>query len=119
MRCKCGCGRADMKPAFMMTLQQVRNAFGRPMIVNSGFRCPDYNAKVSPKTGRNGPHTTGRAADIKVAGPNAFYLWNAAMAMDMRGFGPVQHGPWDERFLHLDDLGDTIAHPRPRIFTYT
>ena len=114
MRCKCGCGRADMKPSFMMTLQRVRNALGRPMIVTSGFRCPDYDKS----TGGAGIHSQGLAADIKVAGETVYHMLGTAYAMDVRGIGLKQHGPWADRFMHLDTVND-LAHPRPRIWTYT
>ncbi|KKK52673.1 hypothetical protein LCGC14_3102540 [marine sediment metagenome] len=119
MRCKgfakglCSCGgQADMKPSFMMTLQRVRNAFGRPMVVNSGFRCPDYDKFL----GGAGIHPKGRAADIRVSGENAYHLLGCAYAMDVWGIGLKQHGPWPGRFMHLD----TMSGPkRPRIWSYT
>jgi uncharacterized protein YcbK (DUF882 family) len=109
--CSCG-GLAKMDPQFMDKLQRTRNLFGRPMVVNSGYRCPEYNVLVSKKkTGSSGPHTTGRAADIKVASPAVVTLISAALAADMLGFGPLQHGPYRGRYLHLDDL-------RRRLWTY-
>ena len=114
MRCPCGCGRADMQDSFMDRLQQIRNGHARPMRVTSGFRCPDYNERIS-STGRTGPHTTGRAADIAVSGESAYHLLGSAYALDMRGIGLKQHGPPLGRYMHLDDLGGRI---RPRIWTY-
>ena len=112
MRCKCGCGRADMKPSFMMTLQRVRNAFGWPMVVNSGFRCPDYDKSI----GGVGIHPKGRSADIRVSGEKAYHLLGCAYAMDVRGIGLKQHGAWAGRFMHLDTEG---GRTRPRVWTYT
>ena len=112
MRCKCGCGRADMKPSFMMTLQRVRNAFGRPMVVNSGFRCPDYDKSI----GGVGIHPKGRSADIRVSGEKAYHLLGCAYAMDVRGIGLKQHGAWASRFMHLDTEG---GRKRPRVWSYT
>ena len=112
MRCSCPCGRADMDPDFMAALQRVREAYGRPMKVTSGFRCPDYNAKIS-KTGHDGPHTTGKAADVAVSGEGAYHLLHAAIGM--LGIGMKQHGPHVTRFLHLDT---TDGPMRPRIWSY-
>ncbi len=96
----------------MMTLQRVRNAFGRPMVVNSGFRCLDYDKSI----GGAGIHPKGQAADIRIAGENVYHLLGCAYAMDIKGIGLKQHGPWSGRFMHLD----TMAGPkRPRIWTYT
>ena len=116
-RCGCGCGRADMAPGFLDLLQDIRDYLGRPLIVSSGYRCPDYNARVST-TGRDGPHTTGRAADIAVAGEDAACVEGIAAQLGITGRGVKQHGPWPDRFLHLDNLDRTGAHPRPRLWSY-
>lgn len=65
--CKCGCGLGfdDMSPSFLSGLDDARDFAGVPFVINSGIRCPEYNARVS-STGADGPHTTGRAADIRV-----------------------------------------------------
>lgn len=124
LRCKCGCGRADMDPAFMEWLQELRNILGKPMVITSGFRCPDHNEVVSKSgTGRTGPHTTGCAIDIAVAYEPAYEL----MALAIRGVetdvndcmylkpatgvGARQHGNPKRRFVHLDCI-DLAQHPR-------
>ncbi len=56
--------------SFMDKLQHLRRAYGKPVIITSGYRSPEYNDLIS-STGRTGPHTTGRAVDIKVYGDNA------------------------------------------------
>ena len=43
-------------------LQPLRNAYGKPIIVNSGFRSPALNTAI--KGSRNSQHTLGQAADI-------------------------------------------------------
>ena len=109
-----GCGTCEMVPAFMDLLQQIRNEYGKPMIVTSGYRCPAHNAKVST-TGKNGPHVLGEAVDIKVYGRDAHRLIKIAIAYGMTGIGVKQHGPHDGRFVHLDTLqGET----RPWIWSY-
>lgn len=96
MRCRCGCGRADVDPAFMDRLQLVRGLYAAPMIVTSGFRCAKYNARIG-----GGPeHPLGKAADISVAGPNAHKLLKLAAAQFPR-IGIKQHGPHESRFVHL------------------
>ena len=116
-RCKgvncCG-GRADMSPDFLRHLQRLRDSYGRPMPVTSGYRCPSHNIRSS-STGSTGPHTTGRAVDIKIAGEDAFNLLRIYLLTGMRGIGLQQHGPGPGRFIHLDDLDGST---RPRIWTY-
>lgn len=116
-RCRCGCGRAGMAAAFLDRLQAIRDRLGRPLAVSSGFRCPDHNARVST-TGRDGPHTTGRAADIAVAGADAELVEIIAIELGITGRGVKQHGPWKYRFLHLDDIEPGGKHPRPRLWSY-
>lgn len=116
MRCRCGCGRCDMDVIFMDRLQALREAFGTPLPVTSGFRCPYHNAEVST-TGANGPHTTGRAADIRIARGGAFRLLGLVTKQGgFSGIGLKQHG--DSRFIHLDDLSAAPGRPRPTIWSY-
>lgn len=111
--CSC-CGVVQVDEGFMDKLQALRTATSVPMPISSGFRCPDYNDHIS-STGREGPHTTGHACDISLAGESAFVV--LTMAEDFKGIGLKQHGPWKGRFIHLDDL-ENGEHPRPRIWTY-
>jgi uncharacterized protein YcbK (DUF882 family) len=94
-RCRCGCGRADMDPAFMDRLQALRERFGKPLRISSGYRCPDHNARVS-STGRGGPHITGKAVDVAVAYGDVDELERLAVLADVSGRGvqqkPRRHG---------------------------
>lgn len=50
-------------------LQPVRDHFGRPVVVTSGYRCPELNEAVG--SAGSSQHTTGEAADFTVSGvPN-------------------------------------------------
>lgn len=115
LRCKCGCGRADMRPEFLDRLQDVRTAYGKPLTISSGFRCPDHNSKAS-HTGFGGPHTTGRAVDIAIRGHDAHALLSLALSHGFTGIGVSQKDA--SRFLHLDDLEDAASCPRPWIWSY-
>lgn len=112
MRCK-GSGKCLMDPGFMDRLQRLRNALGLPMPVSSGYRSQEYNAQVS-KTGRNGPHTTGRAVDITCDGGTMFKIIDLAPALGFTGIG-IGRG-----FIHLDDLPPILgARPRPWVWNYS
>lgn len=101
-----------MDPLFLSKLQAIRSEMGIPMRVTSGYRCPDHNDRVS-SSGRDGPHTTGKAADIGCDGRDAYRLLAAALKYRMQGIGINQKG--DGRFLHFD----TLAAPhRPRVWSY-
>lgn len=106
-----------MDRAFLEKLDDLRDAWGKPMIISSGYRCPKHNQLVST-TGPNGPHTTGHAADIVIERGAAIAL--LSLILDTGGFtgiGLNQKGPASGRFIHLDDLTEP-PHPRPNIWTY-
>jgi len=107
--CHCGCGETAMEESFVRKLDNVRHDLGFPFVISSGYRCPEYNNQVS-STGLDGPHTTGKAADIVISGRNARRLLTAASQV-FGGIGISQKGEWARRFIHVDDL-DT------RVWTY-
>lgn len=47
-------------------LQPVRDKIGKPMIITSGFRCPEVNKLVGGKA--NSQHLKGQAADFIIKG---------------------------------------------------
>lgn len=109
------CGAHILVPEFMDRLQALRTDFKKPMKITSGYRCSNYNSDIS-ETGLTGPHTTGRAVDIQVSGKDAYELMRLALVHGFRGIGVSQRGPQNTRFLHLDDVPDTII--RPMVWSY-
>ncbi len=81
------------------------------MSITSGFRCPEHDKAI----GGAGVHPTGQAADIAISGENAYHMLNAALLHGMTGIGQKQHGPYEDRFMHLDA---TTGPLRPRVWTY-
>ncbi|WP_354504833.1 D-Ala-D-Ala carboxypeptidase family metallohydrolase [Limibacillus sp. MBR-115] len=102
---------------FLDHLEALRMAFGRPLIVTSGYRSPEHNKRVS-STGNSGPHTTGRAVDVHIYGSAAFDLLDASLAHGFTGIGLQQKGPVSSRFIHLDDLPGNDTRKRPWIWSY-
>lgn len=106
--CRCGCGLADMQPRFMERLQALRETYGKPMQITSGYRCPRHpveRAKPMP-----GMHSTGLAADIGVQGAPAVELLKLALNAGFTGIGVQQKGTG--RYLHLD------LRAEPAIWSY-
>lgn len=58
-------------------LQPVRDVIGCPIIINSGYRNPNYNESVGGV--KNSQHLTGCAADIRPARPEKFEEMVAAI----------------------------------------
>lgn len=113
--CKCGCGKNEIQDSFIAKLDDLREELGFPLKVNSGYRCPEHNRKVSG-TGESGPHTTGRAADLSVDRGRAYMTVYVAMKNGFTGIGIQQKGAG--RYIHLDDLPNDIKQPRPTIWSY-
>jgi uncharacterized protein YcbK (DUF882 family) len=60
-------------------LQPLRDAWGQPLFINSGYRCPELNAKVGGVA--TSQHTKGQAADVGCSDPLA--LARLAKRMDL------------------------------------
>ncbi|QVL35757.1 YcbK family protein [Aminirod propionatiphilus] len=92
--CPC-CKTVKIQPELLQKLQQLRDGWGEPVIITSGYRCFDHNAEVGGIEGSD--HTRGRAADIAVAA-----VWQPkviALAQTV-GFGKIL--PYPRRnFIHL------------------
>ena len=112
----------DQFMAFLELLEAIRKEWGsRPIVVNSFYRSPEYNNKVS-STGPTGPHTGrggGFAVDVGVSGGQALDLIKVAREVNLtnvqpiQGIGISQHGPHNRRFIHLDNL------PRKALWDYS
>ena len=89
--CKC-CGglppfaKANVEGLVKEVLDPVREAYGKPIVVNSGYRCPKHNAEVGGVAGSQ--HLRGEAADIH--GED-----NLAIARLI-----VANGLWDQLILY-------------------
>ncbi|WP_396957168.1 D-Ala-D-Ala carboxypeptidase family metallohydrolase [Nitrosomonas sp.] len=96
----------------MEKLQAIRTAYGKPMIITSGYRAkthPVEAAKAVP-----GEHSLGLAADISVRGADAFALLKVVLAHGIVRIGVKQTG--DSRFLHIG-MGSG-KFPAPMIWSY-
>ncbi|WHI52966.1 D-Ala-D-Ala carboxypeptidase family metallohydrolase [Microbulbifer sp. MLAF003] len=114
LACRC-CGKNHFKDETLRRLIRVRGRYGRPMIINSGYRCPAHNARLNATI----THTTGQAVDVSVAVDRAHELMKVALEEGFSGIGVKQKGPIKKRFIHLDDL-DSIPgeRVRPTVWSY-
>lgn len=96
MACK-HCGQCKMDDGFMKKIQELRDSWGRPIRITSGYRCETHNKAVGGKP--DSQHLKGIAADIDVSGMTGnerFWFLDMAMSLGFRGIGI------DKNFLHLD-----------------
>lgn len=59
------CDKIIVDTELIDALEDIRTHFNKPVIVTSGYRTPEYNAKIGGV--KNSQHTKGTAADIKVS----------------------------------------------------
>lgn len=62
--CKNNCGFDEISLDTIEVLELIREYFGKPITINSGCRCPEYNKAVGGAP--NSQHLKGKAADIVV-----------------------------------------------------
>lgn len=110
--CKCGCGYNFINPALVNMLQAIRDAMGEPVIVTSGCRCKEHNAKVGGV--ENSYHLKGLAADITCkSGASKLFNVIRTLREDGRlpelGFCQYYHG---KNFVHVD-----CGTPRKAVFS--
>lgn len=102
-----------MQPEFMDRLQALRKAYGKPLIVSSGYRSPLHPIEAAKPL--PGAHSTGHAVDLAVRGEDAYKILVLAPQFGFTGIGVQQKG--SGRFIHLDDIVDP-RFPRPTIWSY-
>ena len=103
LRCK-ETGELNMSPMLIRRLHNLREMWGQPMIITSGFRSVNHPAEVKKvSAGKNpGIHTYGCAVDVQCSGADAYKILSLAILNGFSGIGFAQKGNHASRFLHLD-----------------
>lgn len=106
--CHCGCGQVHLSPRLIPTLILIREKFGHPMIIESGYRCPSWNALVSASGGKE--HVNGEAADVLCTSDFLrFSLLAACFAVGIRRIGI------DPTSIHI---GISLTLPQRGVWIY-
>lgn len=104
------CGTYKFDPAMLALLNELRHRHGSPLIVSSGYRCPQH--PVEQRHGK-GTHTTGKAVDLAVSHADALSVVAIAYDLGVRRIGVQQKG--EGRFIHLDLCDDRVT---PAMWSY-
>jgi len=94
---QCKCGNCPVRPPdahLREALENLRGLYGKPIYINSGWRCATYNGKVGGVG--DSAHLSGKAADIFcTSSADRFQLISLAVHQFRRiGIGST--------FIHLD-----------------
>lgn len=95
-RCKDGADPVCVDARLVAILEFVRSNFGKPVVINSGYRTPSYNRKIGGA--KFSQHMYGRAADIVVEDvkPEVVYNFLCEAFPNSFGFGLYAS------FVHVD-----------------
>ena len=63
----------NLRSLCLEVLQPLRDYFGAPVHINSGYRCPELNMAVGGV--KNSQHCRGEAADIRIASGREWAAW--------------------------------------------
>lgn len=93
LRCK-GSGRLFIDQGSLDALNALREAVNRPLIINSGYRSPEYNKMIGGAP--SSYHLKGQAFDIRASHYEQLELFYHASRVGFHGFG------FYDTFIHLD-----------------
>lgn len=105
VECKCGC-KGVPKTEFLVKLDKLRETYGKPIKITSGYRCLSHNTLVGGSL--TSKHIEGIAVDIACTSAEGFTLAQIALKMGFGGIGVAK------TFLHLDTRPQTEG----RLWTY-
>ena len=93
--CPC-CNKIMLDEILYHKLYQLRIKVNSPIIINSGYRCQEYNKIVGGVAGSY--HTLGLAVDISIPGMVLIDIYHMAKELNFTGIGFYEL----KNFLHLD-----------------
>jgi hypothetical protein len=96
---KACCSSGLIDDELVKILQQIRDHFGKPVTINSAYRCPKHNEKVGGSSGSY--HKYGQAADIKVKDTAPAEVAKYAESIGVLGIGLYETDA-DGYFVHID-----------------
>ena len=106
-RCRDGTDTILIDEGLVVLLQCIREHFGKPVTITSGYRTPAHNAKVGGA--KSSQHLLGRAADIRVEGVSVedVAAYAESLMPDWGGVGryPVKAGR-TTGWVHVDTRAD-------------
>ena len=93
------CCQTIIDDQLVIYLQMIRDHFGVPITITSGYRCPTHNRNIG--SGSGSQHAKGGAADIVVAGVSPREVAKYAESIGILGIG-LYETDFDGHFVHID-----------------
>ena len=92
--CKDGSDEILIDAKLVALLQDLRDHFGKPVVINSAYRTASHNASVGGA--KNSQHVLGKAADIYISGVSPKQIADYAKKLGVKGVGLYSS------FVHVD-----------------
>ena len=93
------CSSTQVDENLVKYLQKIRDHFGKPVTVSSGYRCATHNKNIGGAT--NSRHSKGQAADIYISGVTPAEIAKYAESIGILGIGLYETDK-DGHFVHID-----------------
>lgn len=93
-KCKNYCATTEIDLKLVQYLQMIRDHFGKPVTINSAYRCEKHNKNIGGAS--KSKHLYGQAADIKVHGVAPLKVAQYAESIGVKGIGQYSN------FVHID-----------------
>jgi len=94
--CKCGCGVNKADFDLIDILDKIRHDLHKPLIINSGYRCPQHNRDAGGA--KSSFHLSGLAIDVSTKNLDANELWELVSRLLDEGLSIGV----SKTFVHLD-----------------
>jgi hypothetical protein len=88
----------------MESLQKLRDAYGKPMTITSGYRCENH--PIEAKKAKGGYHTKGIACDVSCGSQQAYDITDLAKDFNVA----VTYVSGNESRLDFDNRFSTIGN---------
>ena len=103
------CGENKIQQVVLELCQKIRDFVGRPIIITSGYRCPEHNRKIGGVP--NSSHVKGLSANLKCSiGAEALYIAIQSL-YDLGEIQELKSCYYKKTFVHVDcDCGQKGNH---------
>ena len=99
--CKCGkCSNVLVDDTLVKRLQQIRDHFGKALVITSAYRCSTHNKNVGGASGSR--HVKGQAADFYISGVAPAEIAKYAESIGVKGIGLYEKADCGSDFVHID-----------------
>jgi len=89
------CDQTKIDEKLVEYLQRIRDHFGKPVYILSGYRCPTHNGNTA-NASKTSKHLQGMAADVTIDGVEPLKIAQYAESIGVLGIGHY------DDFVHLD-----------------